>query len=232
MKARSFDRELARAVYLKSFPFLKKDKRKLELLLLRSELLSRNPLFTQDWEAWKKSHAKKTKPYWDGETGAFFYRWKVDPWSGLTPAFDPVAYAVNADRREAILLVNIDLRQSKRKIIGAVETLVDQYQELLRDDIASALSRRGTMPSWWGPEFSSEEIRVIPKANESKTHTDPEDYRKALSVWDLREVQKKTWSEIQTELKLNNLQAGRNWHRLACELIKDGIPTLAPFPKK
>jgi hypothetical protein len=254
MKTLRFNRELMRKAYLSYFPILKRDKRKLESLLVRGELLARNPLFIQDLEKWERLRAnpQHRTSQWNKEKTVFIKRWHVDPYTGMywnagncavqrafdgeswDPEIEGVAQVIGNDRRKATISIEVDLRFPKRRIMSTIENLIDEWQESLRDEVVSALSSRdaGSFPSWFNAGDSFEKLPMLQPVKIGKTRTDPDDYLKALSVWDLREAQKKTWSEIQKELKLNNLQAGRNWHRKACELIKSGIPTLAPFPKK
>lgn len=194
MKKLLFNREAARKDYLQDFPDLKKNKRKLELLLLRGELLARNPLFIKEWEE------LQTHPQ---NRNAFDNRWGIISYFGIyeSAAKDLVADIIAADWPNETVSIKVDLRYSKRRIISAIERILDLCQ-------------------------------VAPSIKEGKVSADLEDSLKALEVWDLREVKKASWSEIHKQLKLNNIQAARNWHKKADELINKGVPTLPLFPQK
>jgi hypothetical protein len=72
----------------------------------------------------------------------------------------------------------------------------------------------------------------------SKKLKDPDYYERCLEVWDLREKEKKSWSQIVDRLKqyhdhkTASISTARNYHRVACRLIKEGLPGYLPFPTK
>jgi hypothetical protein len=237
MKTRRFNREAAREDYLKSYPQLKRNKARLELLLVRGELLARNPLFIKELEEWEEAEAHHKDEEWkEDRYFAFMRRWHVDPYDGFlftTPLQEPAVQELGANREKVTVTLQIDLRYSKRKILAAIDNIIDDWQENLREEVSSALSSRdaGKVPSWFNEGDTFDNVPMLQTVKERKTNKDHKDYLKALEAWDLHEAGK-SWSAIQKELKLNNLQAGRNWKKKADELIKKGVPTLPAFPQK
>ena len=229
----SFDREAAREAYLSAEPSLKKNKRRLELLLLRLELLTRNSLFLKEWEElnnWKRPASADVDDEWiEDKWNVFVNRWYIVPKGFLFhPALREQAAVERMpekkdERNKYTAFIEVDIRYSKRRIMNAVEDIIDRHQKIVRDsmDFKQLL-----------PEDSAKELEEISRGvKDGKVSADPDDYIKALKVWDLRN-EGKSWSEIQKELCLNNLQAGRNWQKKASELIKKGIPTLPAFPQE
>lgn len=241
----NFKRAPVEADLIRYYPFIKNDRQKLELLILRSNLLSKNKLFVKDWlkleKDWKK--LDKTKPDYSKRLNkinkAFIDKWNVDPFTGLyyfrhepnpipVEEIDDNDYLINSDY---LLGLKVDLRYSKQEIMKRFESVIDEHLKVYNEQ------------EQFKKEYKDVTDELI-KAGFIKNHAEPahplkgnipadlSDYEKYIEVWKLREIEKKSWKEISQELKLNSLQTARNHFNAACHLIKHGIPGFGSFPQK
>jgi hypothetical protein len=217
MNPLKFNRELARKRYLSQYPVLKNAPRKLDLLVMRGELLTKNVLFCADWRKLELLSESKNKLMLDAARKEFALKWNIHFPSGLTlyplPWPHPVVQIENASRDEARITISIDIRYPKKKILQEIEAEIDKWAGYYQEDIEEGIISNPSKPN-------------VLKRN---THADLVDWDRNLKVWDLRK-QNKSWDQIAKELKLNNLQAARNHFKAAERLIKEGLPGFPPFP--
>ena len=72
-----FDREKAKESYKQKYSDILLDEKKLELMLIRSELLARNEYFIREWTELQKLKKAKAKGYQEREK-EFCQKWSVD----------------------------------------------------------------------------------------------------------------------------------------------------------
>jgi hypothetical protein len=99
------------------------------------------------------------------------------------------------------LKLKIDLSCTKSK-------LLDEFQALLN--------------KWIRRHKESLKIQPSQKVKKTKNKYRFSNFDDYLKVYDLRQKQM-SWAKITKELKLNNIQAARNYYKAANELIKEGI---------
>ena len=232
MDTLKFNRNLARGLYLRRYERLKFNKKKLELLLFRDEFLSKNLLFIQDWrELNKQSH----KDDYRDKKIAFQKKWNVEADTGLYSLLterEPIVQFKggeidkNGETDRTRIIVSIDLRYSKKKIMNELKSIVDEYHSYYEE-----LFRQ---PYFIEYTDGSREIFIDhnePHGFKGNIPKDLKDYNRYLKVWNLREVEGKSPSEIKKELDISS-DTVKNWYKRACELIKIGIPGFPPFPKE
>jgi hypothetical protein len=242
----NFDRESAKADLLRYDPLLKHDPRKLEILLLRAELLSRNPLFVRDWTNLDKLPAGSKLFHKKNES--FRGKWNVDPFMGVffhRHEKGPVPIEGIADDDYLIgkgfyLTLKIDLRYSKQEIMRKLDSVIDEHltiyneQERMKSELYDYAIEQGEAATWNDllDKGLIKDHAKPPKALKGNIPADLSDYEKYLRVWELKELKNKSWIEISQTLKLNSQQTARNHHKAACHLIKHGIPGFDAFPQK
>ena len=209
-----FDREKTRRYYLKRYAscYFNLDERQIEMLLTRSELLSKNDRFQTELESLDRSDEEKA--------AAFSKRWHVDFNRHWKIEFDdcislpqPCVSFQGGRYSKFSITVEINLQYPKKYIMEQLAKMIDDEKQYLDDAMPAALHE------WeWPPLHAS-----------GKVNTDLDDLRRYLEVYRHREAGK-TWACIQKEMKLQTIQTGRNWHKRAVELINSGIPKLPAFP--
>ena len=232
MDTLKFNRDLARGQYLRRYERLKFNKKKLELLLFRDEFLSRNPLFIQDWrELNKQSH----KDDYRDKCIAFQKKWNIEPTTGLyfllnerEPIVKFKGGEFNSDGEidRTKIIISIDLRYSKKKIMQELKSIVDDYHSYYNEEFRQPYFLEYTDGS--REKFIDHKVPCGLKGNIPK---DLEDYDRYLKVWNLRELEGKSPSEIEKKLDIS-ADTAKNWYNAACKLIKNGIPGFPPFPRE
>lgn len=184
-----------------------KDKAKLMFRyeIIFRELMARNKIFIKDWE--------KLLAHQDSEDYEDLFEATQQKWDDIVIPIDDflIVDALGteengspsfspSDEEPHHLTLRIDLRYPTKKIMEQVERWLYSYQSEYR----GKLGRHYVLA--------------------------PEDYELYIEVWDLREKEGKSWSQIKEELSLNSIQTARNHHKAACKLIKEGLPGFPPFP--
>lgn len=144
--------------------------------------------------------------------------------------------ALFKNKKPGKIKVEIDLSYSKNRIINDFEASLDlwkhNFKMLQKIELYYAfLKRKGInenepnmikiMESDEFNEFYKEQIKRDAKNFKKKYHF--ENFDLYLQVYDLREDENKSWTEIAGILGLNNIQAARNHYNKAKELIENGI---------
>jgi len=222
MRKIQFDREAARILLSERYCL---DKRTIDLILLRSEFLVRNELFIKDVENLRK--LKNDSDDYRNHSHELRKKWCVNDYGLYDKLLDTDPIVITGrDITSPIpdqyhIRVTIDLRYSKKKIVDTIKREVEKWH----DDFW----RRVKEGLYYCEEIN--EANEPPEKLAGNLPSDLDDYDRYLKVWDLRELEHKSWKEIQKELEVS-FDTARNWHKRACNLVLKGIPGFPPFPQE
>jgi len=238
-----FDRESVRKEYLDRYPWLKFDKRKLDLLILRGEFLSKNPLFIKEWNDIEQEHDEERL---QKKLKNLEAEWNINFYSGLyilPEKHDPVVVESGSDYSNATITLTIDLRNSKKTIWEELKIFIDKWHEAYWKDFEEDLFN-----DWLEHKgityIDEDDIEDFRQENEGvlnpwrfkgNVHKDLADYEVRLKTWILKEEENKTWTEVRDIMQKDinhdiDIQSVRNWHKSAFKIIKEGVPGFIPFP--
>jgi len=229
-----FNREKARNLYIKKYPVLSKNPRRLELILWRGTLLTKNPLFVKEWLAAYEAIAGSNWQEKQSYRKAFLERWGVDLDNGLLEQRSVKGVSVqivDAERREASVTVKIDLRYSQEKIHEAFAAILKDWHEKFREELEldNEILADGYFPHWFnaGDEEAKrfQPIEVL----EGKERKDLLDYETNMKVWELKEEHGLSWSQISKQMRIPT-ETARGKMRSAKKMIREGMPGFPPFP--
>jgi hypothetical protein len=245
------DRDKLRDYYIKLYKGTNfdtsNDPDKLDLILYRTELLFRNPLFVKEYIDlinYKKKSNYSPDIYRDREV-TFSRKWSYDFHIHLSNAMPyPVkAYGTN-ERYDGVLTLKVDLKYSKKKIMKELELVIDDYhkayRELLEEELGEFIRTPDSI-SKITPGYKADfehGVQVVKKGLNvllGNIKSDLNDYNRSLNIWDMKEIQQLSWKETVQKWNSNNqyqinIDTARNWHASAKKLIKKGIPGFLAFP--
>jgi len=138
------------------------------------------------------------------------------------------------------LSITIDLRQSKAALLEEFKRLIDdwkpRYEKIYKHRLFRKYCNGKNIHSFPVPKevsldfenYYKEKLKVrLPKQN--KKILELESYQQYLKVWDMKEKEGKSWSEIQRVLNLNSMQTARDYKKAADRLIEEGFPLQKAF---
>jgi len=233
MKKLKFNRELVKKRYLERYEELKFNPKKLELLLLRSEILCRNPLFINDYIELTE---QKDNENFREKTIEFRNKWNFDfetsMYQLLIEKEPPVRFTGGDPEKQYIINCDIDLRYPKRKILEELNSILNKWQNHYDENHKQPHYAEYYDPRPGDPKHKSKEMfidHVDPTRVRGNILADTEDYEKYLKVWDMK--QNMSWRQIAKELKMD-FQVARNYYNAAKRLITKGLPGFPPFPQE
>ena len=207
-----FNESTAKAAYLRDNPRLQQDEQLLERLLQRHELLSRNPLFIEEWTTLNKIKADGPHEKYREAQKEFTSRWHIYP-SGLHSLVGypgaPVK-VINADYTGKITL-EINLNISKTALLEEISKEISSWQNSWEEVQTDGINE--THPYNDALAGNKIDIKLI---------------EKYLKVWTMKQngCQPK---QIRKELDLTKDNV-RDYLRAAQTLIEQGLPGFPAFP--
>jgi len=131
--------------------------------------------------------------------------------------------------------IEVNMRYSKTEIIKNFSNAIDTWKTLFelayKNRLFEEFCSKRNITNFPVSEKIAEEFDGFYKQmlqsrmpSKNKKVQDTKLYEKYLKVWDLREKEGKTWSQIQKALNLNSIQTARDYKKSADKLINDGFP--------
>lgn len=224
----------------------------INLITVRIECLRRNTHFLKDYRAYQKG---KMEPH---EIKEFRKKWHFNERNLMPLDLDhPVTASPDGDFFGK-LIMNIDLRFSKKKIMEHIKAEINKWHDMYREECNENFRERlfveydnqkpiGTPYDVWKKGFNKylnawlkDEKKLIERLTQQKHDIDY--YEKCLWIYDLKENKEEhnTWADIVKKLGLQyntNTYEGavshaRNCYNRAKKMIREGVPGLAKFPQR